>query len=87
MIEGFDLFEPSPYFAWVVHLDGMRKKSGTTSSSSGGHLRQGRRRGFGEARRRGFRVNTNTTFLTTDTLKTVRDVLDFLNDELRRSTR
>jgi hopanoid biosynthesis associated radical SAM protein HpnH len=27
-------------------------------------------------------VNTNTTFLTTDTPKTVRDVLDFLNDEL-----
>ena len=35
-----------------------------------------------EAKRRGFRVNTNTTFLTTDTPKTVRDVLDFLNDEL-----
>ncbi|HEY7538106.1 MAG TPA: adenosyl-hopene transferase HpnH, partial [Gaiellaceae bacterium] len=31
----------------------------------------------------GFRVNTNTTFLTTDTPKTVRDVLDFLNDELK----
>ena len=36
-----------------------------------------------EAQRRGFRVNTNTTFLTTDTPKTVRDVLDFLNDELK----
>src|SRR5437764_12380187 len=21
-----DLFEPSPYFAWVVHLDGMRER-------------------------------------------------------------
>ena len=28
-------------------------------------------------------MNTNTTFLTTDTPKTVRDVLDFLNDELK----
>jgi hopanoid biosynthesis associated radical SAM protein HpnH len=27
-------------------------------------------------------VNTNTTFLSTDTPKTVREVLDFLNDEL-----
>ena len=36
-----------------------------------------------EAKERGFRVNTNTTFLTTDTPKTVRDVLDFLNDELK----
>ena len=30
---------------------------------------------YDEAKRRGFRVNTNTTFLTTDTPKTVRDVL------------
>ena len=48
-----------------------------------GHVRQGRRRRSRRRRRRGFRVNTNTTFLTTDTPKTVRDVLDFLNDELK----
>jgi hopanoid biosynthesis associated radical SAM protein HpnH len=76
-----DSFEPSPYFAWVVHLDGMRER----------HDRFVEREGtfdkavdaIKEAQRRGFRVNTNTTFLTTDTPKTVRDVLDFLNDELR----
>ena len=33
-------------------------------------------------RRAGFRVTTNTTFFTHDSPKTVRDVLDFLNDEL-----
>jgi hopanoid biosynthesis associated radical SAM protein HpnH len=36
-----------------------------------------------EAKARGFRVSTNTTFLTTDTPQTVRDVLDFLNDDLQ----
>jgi hopanoid biosynthesis associated radical SAM protein HpnH len=36
-----------------------------------------------EAKRRGFRVTTNTTFFNTDTPQTVRDVLDFLNDDLQ----
>jgi len=35
-----------------------------------------------EAKRRGFRVTTNTTFFSDDTPETVREVLDFLNDEL-----
>ena len=26
MKKKLDLFEPSPYFAWVVHLDGMRER-------------------------------------------------------------
>ena len=81
MEKKLDLFEPSPYFSWVVHLDGMRER----------HDRFVEREGTFDkavaairaAQRRGFRVNTNTTFLTTDTPKTVRDVLDFLNDELR----
>jgi len=75
-----DNFAPSPYFTWVVHLDGMRER----------HDRFVEREGtFGkavesikEAKARGFRVSTNTTFLTTDTPQTVREVLDFLNDEL-----
>ncbi len=80
MKKRMDRFEPSPYFSWVVHLDGMRER----------HDRFVEREGvfdkavdaIVEAKRRGFRVNTNTTFLTTDSPKTVRDVLDFLNDEL-----
>ena len=80
MKKKMDLFEPSPYFAWVVHLDGMRER----------HDQFVEREGIFDlaveairlAKERGFRVNTNTTFLTTDTPKTVRDVLDFLNDEL-----
>jgi hopanoid biosynthesis associated radical SAM protein HpnH len=34
------------------------------------------------AKDRGFRVTTNTTFFSDDTPETVREVLDFLNDEL-----
>jgi hopanoid biosynthesis associated radical SAM protein HpnH len=80
MKKKMDLFEPSPYFAWVVHLDGLRER----------HDRFVEREGIfdlaveaiHEAKARGFRVNTNTTFLNTDTPKTVREVLDFINDEL-----
>jgi hopanoid biosynthesis associated radical SAM protein HpnH len=36
-----------------------------------------------EARRRGFRVTTNTTFFTQDVAHSIRDVLDFLNDDVR----
>src|SRR5206468_1743751 len=68
MKKKLDLFEPSPYFAWVVHLDGMRER----------HDQFVEREGIFDlaveaiqlAKERGFRVNTNTTFLTTDTPKT-----------------
>ncbi|HZC28774.1 MAG TPA: adenosyl-hopene transferase HpnH, partial [Gaiellaceae bacterium] len=81
MKKKLDDFRPSPYFAWVVHLDGMRER----------HDRFVEREGIfdkavdaiKDAKARGFRVNTNTTFLNTDTPKTVRDVLNFLNDELK----
>ena len=80
MKKKMDLFEPSKHFCWVVHLDGLQER----------HDRFVEREGIFDkaveairiAKERGFRVNTNTTFLSTDTPKTVQDVLDFLNDEL-----
>ena len=36
-----------------------------------------------EAKTTGFRVTTNSTFFNTDSPKTVREVLDFLNDDLK----
>src|SRR6267143_5140724 len=81
MQKKLDLFEPSPYFAWVVHLDGMRERHDEFVERAGTFDKAVE--AIREAQRRGFRVNTNTTFLTTDTPKTVRDVLDFLNDELK----
>jgi len=80
MRKKMDDFEPSPYFAWVVHLDGMRERHDRFVEREGTFDKAVD--GIREAQRRGFRVNTNTTFLTTDSPKTVRDVLDFLNDEL-----
>ncbi|HEX9415282.1 MAG TPA: adenosyl-hopene transferase HpnH, partial [Gaiellaceae bacterium] len=81
MKKKMDNFEPSPYFAWVVHLDGMRERHDQFVEREG--VFDKCVDAIKEAQRRGFRVNTNTTFLTTDTPKTVRDVLDFLNDELK----
>jgi hopanoid biosynthesis associated radical SAM protein HpnH len=80
MQKKLDLFEPSPYFAWVVHLDGMRERHDEFVEREG--VFDKAVEAIGEAKRRGFRVNTNTTFLTTDTPKTVRDVRDFLVDVL-----
>jgi hopanoid biosynthesis associated radical SAM protein HpnH len=81
MKKKLDLFEPSPYFAWVVHLDGMRERHDQFVEREGTFDKAVD--AIHEAKRRGFRVNTNTTFLNTDSPKTVRDVLDFLNDELK----
>ncbi|HWE33439.1 MAG TPA: adenosyl-hopene transferase HpnH [Solirubrobacteraceae bacterium] len=75
-----DDFEPSPYFSWVVHLDGMRERHDQFVERAG--VFDKAVAAIGEAKRRGFRVSTNTTFLNTDTPETVREVLDYLNDEL-----
>ena len=80
MKKKLDKFEPSPYFAWVVHLDGMRERHDQFVERDG--IFDKAVEAIKEAKARGFRVNTNTTFLTNDTPETVREVLDFLNDEL-----
>ena len=74
-------FEPSPYFAWAVHLDGLRERHDESVCRDG--VFDKAVAAIRAAKAQGFRVNTNTTFLTTDTPKTVRAVLDFLNDELK----
>jgi hopanoid biosynthesis associated radical SAM protein HpnH len=74
-------FEPSPYFTWVVHLDGLRERHDQFVERAG--IFDKAVEAIAEAKRRGFRVATNTTFLTTDTPETVREVLDYLNDELK----
>jgi hopanoid biosynthesis associated radical SAM protein HpnH len=74
-------FKPSPYFSWVVHLDGMRERHDRFVERDG--IFDKAISGIRAAKAQGFRVSTNTTFLNTDTPQTVRDVLDFLNDELK----
>jgi hopanoid biosynthesis associated radical SAM protein HpnH len=75
-----DNFKPSPYFAFVVHIDGLRERHDESVCKEGV---------FDEAvaaiklaKSRGFKVNTNTTFFNTDTAQTVIDVLSYLNDDL-----
>ena len=80
MKKKMDLFEPLPYFAWVVHLDGLRERHDRFVEREG--VFDKAVEAITEAKRRGFRINTNTTFLTTDTPKTVREVLDFLEGKV-----
>jgi hopanoid biosynthesis associated radical SAM protein HpnH len=80
MKKKLDLFEPSPYFAWVVHIDGLRERHDQSVCREG--VFDKAVDAIHAAQERGFRVTTNTTFFTQDTPKTVRDVLDFLNDDL-----
>ena len=76
-----DLFKPSQYFAWAVHVDGLRERHDESVAREG--VFDKAIAAIAEAKRRGFRVTTNTTFFTHDTPDTVRKVLDFLNDEAK----
>jgi hopanoid biosynthesis associated radical SAM protein HpnH len=75
-----DNFKPSPYFAWTVHIDGLRDRHDESVCRTG--VFDKAIDAIREAKRRGFRVTTNTTFFTQDTPHTIRSVLDFLNDEV-----
>ncbi|HTX46504.1 MAG TPA: adenosyl-hopene transferase HpnH [Solirubrobacteraceae bacterium] len=73
-------FKPSPYFTWVVHLDGMRERHDQFVERAGTFDKAVD--AIRAAKALGFRVSTNTTFLSNDTPQTVREVLDYLNDDL-----
>jgi len=75
------LFEPSQYFAWAVHIDGLRERHDESVCQEG--VFDKAVEAIKAAKDAGFRVTTNTTFFTHDSPKTVRAVLDFLNDELK----
>jgi len=74
-------FKPSPYFAWAIHLDGMRERHDESVCREG--VFDKAVSAIRAAQKAGFRVTTNTTFFTHDSPGTVRQVLDFLNDELK----
>ncbi|MDA8318125.1 MAG: adenosyl-hopene transferase HpnH [Actinomycetota bacterium] len=75
-----DKFTPSEYFSFVVHMDGLRERHDAAVDREG--VFDTAVEAIQEAKRWGFRVTTNSTFFNTDSPKTVRDLLDFLNDEL-----
>jgi len=81
MSKKLDQFKPSPYFCWSVHVDGLRERHDESVSRRG--VFDKAIEAIQEAQRRGFRVTTNTTFFTQDDAQSIRDVLDFLNDEVK----
>jgi hopanoid biosynthesis associated radical SAM protein HpnH len=74
-------FAPSPYFSWVVHLDGLKERHDAAVDRVG--VFDTAVDAIRLAKQKGFRVTTNSTFFTTDSPKTIREVLDFLNDDLK----
>jgi hopanoid biosynthesis associated radical SAM protein HpnH len=74
-------FKPSPYFSWAIHIDGLRERHDESVEREG--VFETAVSAIKAAKAAGFRVTTNTTFFTHDSPKTVREVLDFLNDDLR----
>ena len=69
------------YFAWMVHIDGLRERHDESVAKEG--VFDEAVEAIKEAKRRGFRVTTNSTFFNTDTPQTIIEVLDYLNDELK----
>jgi hopanoid biosynthesis associated radical SAM protein HpnH len=76
-----DEFEPSRYFAWTVHIDGLRERHDASVCKEG--VFDEAVAAVRECQRRGFRVTTNTTFFNSDSPQSVIEVLDYLNDDLQ----
>jgi len=81
MKKKIDLFTPSPYFVWSIHLDGERERHDQSVCRSG--VFDIAVEAIREAQRRGFRVTTNTTFFAQDDAGSIRRILDYINDELK----
>ena len=74
-------FKPSPYFSFVIHVDGLKERHDESVCQDGV---------FDEVveavkflKEKGFKVNTNSTFFSNDTPQNIIDVLNFLNDDLK----
>jgi hopanoid biosynthesis associated radical SAM protein HpnH len=81
MSNKLELFRPSAHFSWAVHLDGLRERHDASVGRVG--VFDTAVDAIKQAKAVGFRVTTNSTFYSNDSPQTVRDLLDFLNDELR----
>ncbi len=76
-----DLFKPSPYFVWMIHLDGLRERHDQSVCRDG--VFDKAIEAIALVKQRGYRVMTNTTFFDCDDAESIRNVLDYLNDELK----
>src|SRR5437588_10967533 len=64
MEKELDRFQPSPYFAWAVHMDGLRERHDHSVCRDG--VFDKAVAAVRAAQERGFRITTNTTFFTHD---------------------
>jgi hopanoid biosynthesis associated radical SAM protein HpnH len=76
-----DLFEPSPFFAWSIHIDGLRERHDQSVCRDG--VFDKAVAAIKLAKQRGFRVTTNSTFFGPDTAESIKSLLDYLNDDLQ----
>jgi hopanoid biosynthesis associated radical SAM protein HpnH len=81
MEKKLDRFTPSPYFAWAVHIDGLRERHDESVCQEG--VFDKAVDAIKAAQSAGFRVTTNSTFFSHDTPESIKACLDFLNDELK----
>ena len=84
MEKKLDMFKPSPYFSFSVHIDGLRERHDESVCRTG--VFDKAVAAIRAAKQRGFRVTTNTTFFDQDDAHSIREVLDFLNDETQVDT-
>jgi hopanoid biosynthesis associated radical SAM protein HpnH len=71
-------FRPSPYFTFVVHIDGLAERHDEVVDREGTF--DIAVRAIKTAKAAGFSVGTNSTFFNNDSPQDVIDVLDHLND-------
>ncbi|HXR21189.1 MAG TPA: adenosyl-hopene transferase HpnH, partial [Acidimicrobiales bacterium] len=69
-----DKFKPHPAFSWVVHIDGLKDRHDKSVDRDGTFDKAVA--AIKAAKAKGFRVATNTTFFSTDSPRTVQEVLD-----------
>ena len=76
-----DLFTPSSHLTFSVHLDGMRERHDESVNRTG--VFDKAVAAIREAKRRGFRVNINTTLFTTADPDEVAEFFSFATDDLK----
>jgi hopanoid biosynthesis associated radical SAM protein HpnH len=76
-----DKFTPSKNFAWMVHLDGVGERHDEAVAKEG--VFDQAVAAVKLAKSKGFQVYTNTTVFSTDSPQTVRETLDYLNNDLK----
>ena len=74
-------FTPSDHFSFTIHLDGMRDLHDAMVGRKG--IFDKAVKGIREAKALGFRVNTNTTVFADSSTEEMRELFNFLADDLK----